>query len=586
MKTRRKKVFILVVWFAAVVGLTQLPHSYNYDQPTLAQNDDNGPQMQWSQTYGGADSDSANDMIQTSDGGFVLAGSTSEKMYLVKTQENGEIQWERALDKSSGHSIVETSDGGFLFAGILYGGAFRGRFHLIKLDVNGETQWNKTLEWDNTLDPGDAAVMIIQTSDGGFALSGGKGGYKNRPSPWLIKIDLNGGVEWNQTYSVDSWVTALLQTPDGGFALLNINGLLKTDPEGILQWNQTYSRISSHGWNAFSQTIDGGFILAGSKFIAQRPISGTDGFGNDQDMWLAKTNVNGEIQWNETYGGTGVDIANDIIQTTDGGFLLAGSTSTFGLGSQSRDMWLVKTDGSGDKLWDQTYGGSEADSAESVILTLDGGIVLAGSRDGDMWLIKLTYEDVGSNFDLRSVFVGGIVLIISTLGGGYYFIKQRNLRKLLGWIPNQGTKKTLSLIFNGKMSKYLYLMAGISQLPTDQDLEIKIPKAMFDYKFLMHPVRLAMMKILVEHHTITTRKLKNQLGLTWGEISHHLPNLKKNNLIEIEDRFSQGITMQTIIVTKSGSSEFESLVKILQEFLGSSNFDTFPMDFVGGSRVD
>ncbi|OLS27004.1 MAG: hypothetical protein HeimC2_13470 [Candidatus Heimdallarchaeota archaeon LC_2] len=573
-----KSKFEMIGWVVLFTITVQFLFIQNVQSQTLAQNSASQPRIQWTQTYGGTEIAFANDMIQTIDGGFALAGRGAEgaMMYLVKTRTDGEMQWERTFEGTIfGHSLVQTSDGGFIFAGFQRDGyvSFNGFIHLIKLDSNGNTQWNKTL------DQRDGSVTIIQTSDGGFAVSGGNISYKGRTQPWLIKTDVNGEVLWNQTYG-GFHINDVIQTSDGGFALLEQHALVKTDSQGILQWNQTFSEPSLDTGYTLIQTIDEGFIIAGGSYP---PNSNA----NEEDMWIAKTNLNGEIQWSETYGGNERDQARDIIQTSDGRFFVAGLTLSFGAGS--RDMWLVKIDANGEKQWDQTYGGTGNDIAEAIILTSDGGIALTGttssygSGDYNMWLVKLTYEEKITDFNLGYI-IGGIVLIISTLGSGYYFVKQRNLKRLSGLLPNKVTKETLRLIFNGNTSKYLYLTAGFHKIPDDQNFEARVPKEMFEYKFLMHPVRLAIMKILVEDNSITSRELKTQLGLTWGEVGHHLPNLKKNKLVEIEEHFVDGITMQTVIITQTGISQYESLVKILQEFLSSSDFDTFPLNWSGRSK--
>jgi hypothetical protein len=264
-------------------------------------------------------------------------------------------------------------------------------FEKIRLDK--KAAWNQTYGGNNYE---DVFAFLIQTPDGGFALAGttssfGAGFY----DIWLVKTDANGVAQWNQTYggSNSESVSALIQTLDGGLALAGSTAsfgagfsdmwLVKTDANGVVQWNQTYGGNGNDGARALLQTPDGGFALAGS----------TSSFGAGySDIWLVKTDENGVAQWNQTYGGNYNDFASALLQTPDGGLALAGSTSSFAAGSV--DMWLVKTDANGVAQWNQTYGGDGDDLAYALLQTPDGGFALAGSTSSfaaglwDMWLVK------------------------------------------------------------------------------------------------------------------------------------------------------------------------------------------------------
>ncbi|MFX0173134.1 MAG: hypothetical protein ACFE9L_14650 [Candidatus Hodarchaeota archaeon] len=246
----------------------------------------------------------------------------------------------------------------------------------------------------------DEAYALLQTTDGGFALAGytdsfGAGGY----DMWLVKTDADGTAQWNQTYGgpVDDEAYTLLQTTDGGFALGGVTKsygtswnnmwLVKTDANGTAQWNKTYNRPYGDYKRAFIETTDDGFALVGYS-----PSLDPD----DWDMWLIKTNAYGTVQWNQTYGGSRVEEAFTLIQTADGGFALAGVTHSYNAGS--RDMWLVKTYSNGTFQWSQAYGGLGFDIPYALIQTTDGGFALAGythsfgAGDNDMWLIKTDAE--------------------------------------------------------------------------------------------------------------------------------------------------------------------------------------------------
>jgi parallel beta-helix repeat protein len=335
-------------------------------------------------------------LVQTMDGGFALAGYTDSEMLLVKTDDSGTMQWSQTYNRkqySLALAVIQTMDGGFALFG--YTGSLTldsNDMWLVKTDATGVEQWNQT--YGGTED--DFGLALIQTADGNFVLSGNTESFgAGDRDMWLINTDINGVMQWNQTYGGTGRESTcdLLQTADGGFALVGDTQsfgagdrdmwLVKTDVDGNVQWAQTYGGIWDDGASALLQTADGNFVLSGN----------TESFGaGDWDMWLVKTDVNGTIKWNQTYGETETEFAGDIIQTTDGDFLLAGATESFGAGD--RDMWLVKTDENGTMKWNQTYGETGTDYASELLQTTDGGFALAGctdsfgSGDWDMWLVK------------------------------------------------------------------------------------------------------------------------------------------------------------------------------------------------------
>ncbi len=368
----------------------------------------------WMQIYGGSKSDAVYSVIQTVDGGFALAGNTisfgagKSDAWLVKTDINGAAQWNQTYGGASGesaYSVIQTSDGGFALAGntISYG-AGDWDFWLVKINARGKVQWTQTYGGSEV----DVAHMVIQTVDGGFALLGyTQSSGAGEADFWLVKTDVNGVTQWTQTYggTFDDFGHTVIQTPDGGFALAGRTSsfgafgdhfwLVKTNSNGVAQWNRTYVGFPpTWGANAAIQTTDGGFALVGDTFSYD---SASD------DFWLVKTDDSGEVKWTQTYGGPKSDSANSVIQTVDGGFALVGETYSFGAGWT--DAWLVKTDAYGVAQWNQTYGGDKWDEAFSVIQTSDGGfalVVVTGllvSRNPDAWLVKTVPPDATADTD-------------------------------------------------------------------------------------------------------------------------------------------------------------------------------------------
>lgn len=379
--------------------------------------------MQWQWTYGGSEADYAHAVIQTSDGGFAFAGYTlsfSEEdeygrryleFWLVKTDDQGELQWSRTYDvHDKAYSLIETADGGFILVGAdfsWYGGMPYVYIdtRLVKTDAQGKFQWKRSYESsDYTYQSWGNAV--IETADGGFVFAGATAqreiGY---PKAWLVKLDDKGVVNWMQTYDGEWWLwgeegkkgweaNSVIETVDGGFALAgfvfysNLNiyedvWLMKTDVSGVEEWNRTYGEGAREGGYSVVQTPDGGFAIAGF----------TCSYGaGDADFWLLKTDSSGELLWNHTYGGAGDELARTVIQTDDGGFILIGSTTSTGVGKH--DTLLVKTNAFGELLWNRIYGGVGEDEAYSVIQTTDGGFAFAGFTNStgvgnyDAWLVK------------------------------------------------------------------------------------------------------------------------------------------------------------------------------------------------------
>ncbi|MFX1253158.1 MAG: hypothetical protein ACFFCZ_16240 [Promethearchaeota archaeon] len=355
----------------------------------------------WAQNYGGGEDDIARTLIQTTDGGYALAGWTGSygagysDFWLVKTDSNGRMQWNRTYggaEDDSAQALIQTTDGGYALAGETYSyGAGYSDFWLVKTDSNGRMQWNRTYGGEDY----DFASDLIQTADGGYALAGLTIYDVGQADFWLVKTDSHGIMQWNRTYGREEFnaASALIQTADGGYALAGettSNGtmpnswLVKTDNNGRMQWNRTYGGEKRDAASALIQTPDGGYTLAGETY--------SYGAGSS-DFWLVKTDSDGITQWIRTYGGAEDDSAQALIQTTDGGYALAGTTESYGAGSD--DCWLVKTDNNGRMQWNQTYGGEDYDSAYALIQTPDGNYVLAGATTSygagyyDSWLVKM-----------------------------------------------------------------------------------------------------------------------------------------------------------------------------------------------------
>ncbi|MFX0052052.1 MAG: hypothetical protein ACFE8U_12285 [Candidatus Hermodarchaeota archaeon] len=363
-------------------GLALAGHTKGKLDVILVKIDRNGD-VDWSQTIDNPREDYyTQSLVLTADRGFAVSGycesvgpGASLYWFLMKTDSNGAMTWWRIYHRSEyGERItlVQTTDGGFTLAGINHDYAHPGFVSLVKTNSNGDMEWSQTyFDLPGGYSGGNLYhdLFLVQTTDKGFALAGIMNG-----DVYLMKLAENGTEEWKRFFdgTVDEeWATDLIQTNDGGFVFTEYVdsqvGLVKTDKNGVLIWNHTYGRSEEDRAKAVIQTVDGGFVIAGST-------SSQD--ADSSDAWLIKTNVNGVVEWNRTYGGMEDDGAEAIIQTVDEGFALAGFTRSYGVGNS--DAWLIKTDKNGIPEWNQSYGGVLDDKALHLYRLSNGNFALLG----------------------------------------------------------------------------------------------------------------------------------------------------------------------------------------------------------------
>ena len=360
----------------------------------------------WQKIYGGSFEDSANSVQQTSDGGYIVAGSISsfginnQDIWILKLDASGDVTWQKIFEISTefnnGYSVQQTSDGGYVVAGTAYffgTGTFAGL--IIKLDSSGSLIWQK--RYGYFYNSSEYAQSIQQTSDGGYIVAGNAEYDYGGTFLWIMKLDASGNESWQKIYngSDNDWLVSIQQTSDGGYIVAEYAynssagdldyGILKLDASGDIVWQKTYGGSSNEDPHSIQQTSDGGYIMAGY----------TSSFGVGTDFWILKLDASGNITWQKAYGGSNTEIAYSIQQTGDGGYIVAGITDSFN--NVTLDILVIKLDSNGAITWQKTYGSSTMEEyAKYIQQTSDGGYIIGGivhsyepSNIQDFWILKL-----------------------------------------------------------------------------------------------------------------------------------------------------------------------------------------------------
>ena len=329
---------------------------------------DTAGNLQWYGTYGAYSENSTNQFTavrQTSDQGYILAGVVSTgnwfDMYVVKTYDDGDTVWTRIFNDPHAvidvwpFGVLQTSDGGYLIAGYAASALpTHSYICLIKTSANGDTVWTRFMRERESI-AFESCEDIVPASDGGYVLVGHRNVEgSNNVDALLMKITETGGVEWGHFYG------------DEGYEV----------------------------FHSVAQTADGGYILAGESYVDT---------AQSIDMYVVRVTSSGDTLWTRRFGGNSVDVAKSVYETEDG-FIVGGKTRSYGAGND--DFYLMKLDANGEQLWSRTYGGSDYDWCDDMQRTSDGGYILGGSTGSfgalgyDVYVVKTGQDGAGGSCPL------------------------------------------------------------------------------------------------------------------------------------------------------------------------------------------
>ena len=404
------------------------------------------PTIQWQKAFGGSLYERANSIVQTTDNGFVTTGQSestdgdvvgnhgSMDFWVVKMDSVGIVQWQKSYGGSNidwSYSIIQTMDQGYVVVGFTESneGDVSGNhgdkdMWVLKLDGNGTLEWQKTLGGSGW----EEAWSIEQTEDGGYIVAGRSSsndgdvtGHHGYLDYWVVKLSTEGGIEWQKSlggsgldlgYSVS-------QTVDGGYIVTGESDsqdgditdnhgssdywVVKLNFEGKVEWEKSLGGGGLDRGNDIHQTREGGYIVFGQVRSTNGDVTGNHG---GYDCWAVKLNETGTIEWQKALGGSNEDYGQSIQQTFEGGYVLAGFTSSNNgdvMGNHGEtDAWLLKLTEDGEIQWQRTLGGTAPERAVSIKETNDKGYIMSGeawSNDGDVsgvhgktdfWVVKLS----------------------------------------------------------------------------------------------------------------------------------------------------------------------------------------------------
>ncbi|KZS39625.1 hypothetical protein AWE51_08215 [Aquimarina aggregata] len=388
---------------------------------------DTGITTAWQKSLGGSSDDDGYVVIQTNDGGYLIGGTSEstdgnvtsnngqKDCWVVKLDESGNIIWNVNFGGSGNetiHDLKQTTDGGYIVGAFssstdqdVSGNNGMRDFWIVKLDVSGNISWETNVGGNKD----DILEAIIETSTGEYVAVGFTSSdqfdVNGQSDAWIVKLDQLGNVSWETNLGGPQrdLAFAIDQTTDQGYIIAGHTEtgdnkrdiwIAKLNDEGGLDWEKTYSGSENEEATSVQQTIDGGYIVAGYSMSSDGDFLENNG---GRDGVLIKTNNAGDMQWKKNIGGSGSDGINDIKETTDGGYIAVGSSNSSDLDVQENngafDFLILRLQSNGEIIWQKNLGGEGNDYAFSIEQTLDDGFITAGTISNIMGVGEGTVTD-------------------------------------------------------------------------------------------------------------------------------------------------------------------------------------------------
>jgi len=409
--------------------------------------------LQWQKTYGSASNELGYTITKTNDGnGYVFVGSAlanggditghhggiGADAWVVKTNSLGTIEWQKCFGGTVGdyaYDIIATVDGGFVFAGTTQsnnGDVISNQggrdVWVVKLDGSGVIAWQKT--FGGSAD--EAANSLIQTSDGGLLVAGYtnsnngdiSGSNHGGSDAWILKLNASGDIVWQKTYggTLGDGANSIIQTSDDNYMVAagtsstdgdlsdqfsrggNDCWVFKVSGTGDLLWQKTYGGSQGEDASGIFQTPGGDYVFSSTTSSNNGNVSGNHGYA---DTWVVKINTNGDIIWQKCFGGFDMDNARIRDIDAAGKIVLAGYTFSkngdIPASKGGEDLWILRLDPDGNKLYSGVFGGKGGDMANDAIPTTDGGYITSGRSNStsgdvsgnhggeDVWVMKFKF---------------------------------------------------------------------------------------------------------------------------------------------------------------------------------------------------
>lgn len=389
-------------------------------------------------TFGTSSNESGNGIIQSIAGDYYVfgvadVGTSNSDFFITKLNSAWNVQWTKRYGTSAAENLfqtLKTTDGNLMLCGTT---TINGSLdeYIIKIDFNGNVLWSKTYGGSGD----DYAINIQNTSDGGYVIAGRTNSFTASIDAHIIKIDATGTVQWSKSFGRTSndYIYNCYQTVDGGYitagstqenGFTNYNWFItKLDATGNIIWTKVMGQVLDEGARKMVIASDGGFIICGHSRYRN----------SSSDALILKLDANGTVQWTRSFGGAGGEDIYAISATSDGNYIVGGITDSFGSGNY--DVYLTKFDINGNVFWNKIYGGAQSETLTSgeILSTVDNGYVFVcttssfGAGGADAYLVKtdcngntgcksqnITFE----NYVLTAVLNPTSVTIVDALGSG------------------------------------------------------------------------------------------------------------------------------------------------------------------------